>query len=145
MSDKHGPGTRDEHEQFCTKEDWTPATNARGQKVRHHATYELPLHDGRILRTRISRPVNRTTYGPSLWGAILRDQLEVTADSFWSCIKDGVLPDRGGPEVPPTALPLSLVILLTQTARISEERVAAMTKAEAVQAMNDFWTTQPPR
>lgn len=116
--------------------------NARGQKVRHHATYELVLHDGRILRTRISRPVDRTTYGHSLWGAILKDQLEVTADEFWGCVKDGQLPDRGAPEVPSEALPLALVIQLTQTAGLPEEVVAAMTKAEAVQALNEFWMTQ---
>lgn len=142
MSVKHPPGTRDDHEKFCKIEDWAPVKNARGQKVRHHPTYELALHDGRILRTRISRPVDRTTYGPSLWSAILRDQLEVSADAFWGCVAGGVLPDRGAPEVPAEALPLSLVIQLTRTAGLSEDAVAAMSKAEAVQALNDFWTAQ---
>jgi len=142
LSVKHPPGTRDDHETFCKTENWAPVKNARGQRVRHHATFELLLHDGRILRTRISRPVDRTSYGPSLWGAILRDQLDVSTDVFWDCVKDGVLPDRGAPEVPAEALPLSLVIQLTKTAGISEETVAAMTKAQAVQALNDFWTAQ---
>lgn len=140
MSQKYPPATRDDHESFCKIEHWKPVLNALGQKVRHHANYELALHDGRILRTRISRPVDRTTYGASLWGAILKDQLEVTVDQFWACVKDGSLPDRGTPEVPQNALPLELVILLTRTAKIPEETVAAMTKEEAVKAMNDFWT-----
>jgi hypothetical protein len=140
VSQKYPPGTRDDHESFCKIEKWQPVLNALGPKVRHHATYELALHDGRILRTRISRPVARTTYGPSLWGAILKDQLEVTVDAFWACVKDGSLPDRGEPEVPANALPLELVIQLTRTARIPEETVAAMTKEEAVIAMNDYWT-----
>jgi hypothetical protein len=143
LSVKHPPGTRDDHETFCKVENWAPVKNARGQKVRHHATYELTLHDGRILRTRISRPVDRTTYGPSLWGAILRDQLEVSEDVFWGCVKDGTLPDRGAPEVPAEALPLSLVIQLTRTARFSEEAVGAMSRAEAVQALSDYWMSQP--
>jgi hypothetical protein len=142
LSSKRSPGTRDDHEQFCKTEAWEPVKNARGQKVRHHATYELVLHDGRILRTRISRPVDRTAYGPSLWGAILKDQLEVTADEFRACVKGGQLPDRGAPEVPAEALPLALVIQLTQTAGLPEQAVAAMTKAEAVQALNEFWLTQ---
>lgn len=147
MSHKYPPGTRDDHEAFCRTEEWQPVLNAKGQKVRHHATYELALHDGRILRTRISRPVDRTAYGPSLWGETLKNQLEVTPDEFWGCVKEGALPDRGAPEAPTTALPLELVILLTKTARIPEATVAAMSKEEAVQAMNDYWTSTvtPPK
>nr|WP_224091253.1 cytotoxic translational repressor of toxin-antitoxin stability system [Arthrobacter sp. StoSoilB13] len=141
MSQKYPPGTRDDHETFCRTEEWQPVPNAKGQKVRHHATYELALHDGRILRTRISRPVDRTAYGPSLWGEILKNQLDVTPDEFWGCVKDGDLPDRGLPEAPTTALPLELVILLTKTAKIPEATVATMSKEEAVQAMNAYWTS----
>lgn len=121
--------------------------NAKCQKVRHHATYELALHDGRILRTRISRPVDRTTYGPSLWGEILKNQLEVAPEEFWKCVKEGALPDRGVPEAPTIALPFELVILLTKTAGIPEATVAAMSKEDAVQAMNDYWTSTvtPPK
>lgn len=144
MTRQYAPGTRDDHEKFCTTEAWVPVKNARGKKVRHHITFELALHDGRILRTRISRPVNRTAYGPSLWGAILKDQLEVQAEEFWACVKDGKLPPRGVPIIPTAALPLQLVIQLTKTVGIPEETVAAMTKAEAVQALNDYWTAQTP-
>lgn len=140
LSRQYPLGTRDDHEKFCTTEAWVPVTNARGKKVRHHVTYELLLHDGRILRTRISRPVNRTAYGPSLWGAILKDQLSVQAGEFWACVKDGKLPVRGGQTIPEAALPLQLIIQLTQTAGIPEETVAEMTKAEAVQALSDYWT-----
>lgn len=94
----------------------------------------------------ISRPVDRSVYGPSLWGEILKSQLEVTPEEFWSCVKDGALPHRGAPEVPLDALPLELVILLTRTAGIPETTVAAMSKEEAVQSMNDYWTaTVSPR
>lgn len=144
MSQKYPPGTRDDHESFCKIEKWQPVLNAKGQKVRHHPTYELALHDGRILRTRIFRPVDRTTYGASLWGAILKDQLEVTVAEFWGCVKDRVLPDRGAPELPKDALPLELVNLLIRTARIPEETVAGMSKEEAVKAMNDFYTGNTP-
>src|SRR4051794_41203434 len=60
--------TRDDHQRFCAVEGWVQVRNARGKPVRHHETYELSLFDGRILRTRISRPVNRTTYGPAMFG-----------------------------------------------------------------------------
>nr|MDQ3359991.1 hypothetical protein [Actinomycetota bacterium] len=57
---------------------------------------ELERHDGRVLRTRVSRPANRESYGPALWKPILTEQLSVTEEQFWACVKDRRLPDRGG-------------------------------------------------
>ena len=133
--------TRDHHQTFCDNEGWTEPVNAKGKPVAHHVTLELALHDGRILRTRISRPVNRTTYGPSMWSHILRNQLEVTADEFWSCVQDGQLPDRGAPTVPKDALPASLVFQLMREVGLTADEVGAMTKDEAVARMQQYWTT----
>lgn len=132
-------GGRDDHEKFCVTELWDLVVNARGKPVRHHATYRLILADGRILRTRISRPVDRTTYSASIWNHILQDQLLVGDDEFWACVEDGVLPVRGTASVPEWALPLALVWQLTHAAGIDEEVVARMTKEQAVQAINDYW------
>ncbi|WP_062203567.1 hypothetical protein [Demequina salsinemoris] len=113
MSRGHTPPapTREHHDTFCLAEEWALVRGAAGQPVRHHRTYELPLWDGRTLRTRISRPVDSTTYRRSMWSHILREQLEVTADEFWTCVLDGLAPDRGGPAARDTAraLPLYLV------------------------------------
>jgi hypothetical protein len=76
---------------------------ARGRTGTHYVTYELGLPDGRILRTRISHPVDRNAYGSSLWSHILRDQLGVSEEEFWACVRDGIKPDRGVPEAPPEA------------------------------------------
>ncbi|MGY2746953.1 cytotoxic translational repressor of toxin-antitoxin stability system [Arthrobacter sp. UYCu723] len=135
-------GGRDDHEKFCLTEHWELVVNARGKPVQHHATYRLVLPDGRILRTRISRPVNRTTYSPSIWNHILQDQLVVGDDEFRSCVDDGVLPARGTARVPATALPLALVWQLTHTVGLDEREVARMTKEQAVQAINDYWMSQ---
>ncbi len=111
----------------------------------HHLTYELTLADGRILRTRISRPVRSAdTYGPSLFAHILSDQLEVTAEQFWACVKNKVLPPRPkGPADPPSnALPASLVHQLITVAHVSEERIAEMSKEEAVAVMTEVWSRQ---
>jgi hypothetical protein len=104
-------------------------------------TYELHLHDGRILRTRISHPVNRETYGPGIWSHILRDQLDVDQATFWACVQDGEKPDRGAPEPPPEALPADLVHSLLTKVRLSEADVAAMSKEEAIARMQQYWTT----
>ncbi|MET4001529.1 cytotoxic translational repressor of toxin-antitoxin stability system [Arthrobacter psychrochitiniphilus] len=135
-------GGRDDHEKFCVTEKWELVVNARGKPVRHHTTYRLALKDGRILRTRISRPVDRTTYSASIWNHVLQDQLTVEDDLFWACVEDGVLPARGTASVPESAIPLALVWQLTRTAGIDEAVVARMTKEQAVQAINDYWMSQ---
>jgi hypothetical protein len=135
-------GGRDDHEKFCLNEHWELVTNARGKPVRHHATYRLILPDGRILRTRISRPVDRTTYSSSIWNHILQDQLVVSEDEFWPCVDDGALPARGAPAAPTSAVPLALVWQLTHTVGMDERVVARMTKEQAVQAINDYWMSQ---
>jgi len=133
--------TRQAHEPFCTTEGWQQVRNARGQAVSHHVTYELQLHDGRILRTRISHPVNRETYGPSMWSHILQEQLDVDQATFWACVQDGKKPDRGTHEPPPQALPADLVHLLLTQVHLSEADVAAMSKEEAIARMQRYWIT----
>ena len=132
--------TREAHDAFCRTEGWQLVRNARGQTGTHHVIYELQLHDGRILRTRISHPVNRDTYGESLWTHILGDQLDVDQETFWACVQDGKKPDRGAPEPPPEALPADLVHMLLTRVHLSETEVAAMSKEEAIARMQQYWT-----
>lgn len=140
-----GAASRRQHKQFCDIEGWHVLLNARGKSVGHHITYELPLDDGRVLRTRVSRPANNDTYGPSLWTAILRDQLDVTEAAFWDCVRGQVRPPRPAAAVqpPPTGLPASLVHQLKTTLGISDSEVASMSKDEAVARMSAHWS-QPP-
>ncbi|RKT83480.1 hypothetical protein SAMN05421805_10533 [Saccharopolyspora antimicrobica] len=114
--------------------------NARGRTGTHHVTYELGLPDGRILRTRISHPVNRTDYGPRMWKHILRDQLQVEEDEFWVCVNDGIRPNRGMPERHAESLPVDLVRLLIVRVGLSEAEVASMSKDEAIARIQRHWT-----
>lgn len=137
-------GTRVDHNQFCLNEQWTMVRDARGRAVSHHVTYELPLHDGRILRTRISRPVNKDTYGPRLWKTILNDQLVVIEAEFWACVKDKQLPDRGpDDDTPAKTLPASLVYQLIHEAGVPEPDVATMTLTDAMAVMTEYWSKPP--
>jgi hypothetical protein len=131
--------TRQDHEKSCGIEGWQPVRDARGRTGTHYVTYELHLPDGRILRTRISHPADRSGYGPSIWSHILRDQLQVSEAEFWSCVRDGVKPDRGVPEPPPEALPADLVYLLITRVGLAESDVATMTKDEAVARLQRYW------
>lgn len=141
MSERRRPATRTDHQNFCLVEGWTERRRATGRQGTHHVNYELALPDGRILYTRISHPVDRTDYGPSIWSHILRDQLDVTAEEFWACVEHKVLPDRQAPETPTEAIPAGVVRTLVAEAHIPEADVRAMTKAEAVQRLADFYTT----
>ncbi len=137
--------TRDHHQQFCANESWLLVRDAKGRAVAHHVTYELVVFDGRILRTRISRPVDRTTYGKSMWSAILRDQLDVDVPVFWACVLDGSIPDRGAPQPqpqpqPPTdGLPLALVNTLKSVLGLAETQIAGLTKKQAIEALQKHW------
>lgn len=139
-------GTRVDHDQFCRTEQWQSVRDARGRAVSHHVTYELLLDDGRILRTRISRPVNKTTYGARLWKTILTEQLSVTAAEFWSCVRDKELPDRGHGrnDLPANSLPAGLVYQLIHVAGIPESEIAGMTLTDAMAVMTAYWSRPRP-
>lgn len=113
--------------------------DARGRSGTHHVTYELNLADGRVLRTRISHPVDRTCCGQSIWKHILRDQLDVAEPEFWSCVKDGVRPDRGAPTLPAEALPADLVHMLISRVGLAEAEVATLSRDEAIARLRRFW------
>jgi hypothetical protein len=131
--------TRTDHERFCLAEGWSRVRDARGRAGTHHVTYELTLHDGRVLRTRISHPPDRTAYGPSLWAHILRDQLQVDQEIFWACVRDGLRPDRGVPAVPENALPADLVHLLLTRVGLREGEVRLLSKADAIARIQQYW------
>jgi hypothetical protein len=137
-----GAASRRDHNRFCLTERWDEIRNARGGKVGHHLTYELRLPDGRILRTRISRPADNTTYGPALWRHILTDQLDVTEPEFWACVRDKQPPDRGPAtqELPAGALPASLVHQLIHVAGVPEDEVASMSLERAIEVMAAHWS-----
>lgn len=132
--------TRQDHERFCTTEGWRRVRDARGRAGTHHVTYELDLPDGGILRTRISHPVDRSGYGSALWSHILRDQLKITEEEFWRCVRAGVRPDRGAPVVAQDALPADLVHLLITRIGLAEKEIAEMTREEAIERLHRFWT-----
>lgn len=124
--------TRADHDAFCRIEGWTRVRDARGRTGTHHVTYELALPDGRILRTRVSHPVDRSDYGAALWAHVLRDQLDVTEAEFWACVKKRVQPSRGAPQPSERSIPASVVHRLLTELGLTEREVARLTRAEAL-------------
>jgi hypothetical protein len=132
---------RERHDDFCVIERWELVHGSTGKPVKHHRTYELVIPSGDILRTRISKPVDRTTYSSSMWSAILRDQLKITAKEFWECVYEKVLPDRGGAarESNPKALPLHILSELIDRLGMAPEAAIRLSLEEAVTRIAQFW------
>ena len=133
--------TRADHEKFCNAEGWRCVRSARGKNTTHHDTYEMDLPSGDVLRTRVPRPLNRTTYGPALWSHILSDHLDVTPEEFWRCVSDGILLDRGEPAAPPQAIPTQVLYRLKHRAGLSDSQLAELTPETATERLNQYWTT----
>ena len=137
---KYPAADRRHHQRFCTVERWKLVTDATGRPASHHTTDKLVAPSGEVYRTRISHPINRTTYAASMLAHILRDQLQVTADEFWGgCINGGVLPDRGAMVIPDRALPIHLVAELVHTLGLTREQITGMTKERAIQLIAEYW------
>lgn len=134
--------TRADLQKFCINEGWREVRSARGSAGTHHVTYELALPDGRILRTRVSRPPDRSTLGAAVWQHVLRDQLDVSESAFWRCVKDGAKPDRGAAEAPKEAISADIAYLLVHRVGLSETELAQLTKDEAIARLNRYWAEQ---
>ncbi|MEH0110582.1 cytotoxic translational repressor of toxin-antitoxin stability system [Tersicoccus sp. MR15.9] len=139
MNPKRRVARRVDHQDFCETEGWTARTSATGSTGTHHVNYELALPDGRILFTRISHPVNRTDYGPGIWAHILREQLQVSDAEFWACVEDRAIPQRSRPPAPAETIPAQVIRTLIVNARIPEHEVRAMTRAQALARLADFY------
>lgn len=138
----HPAPTRSAHERFCKAESWQVVRSAVGKRNTHHDTYELSLASGDVLRTRVSRPANKETYGPALWAHILRDQLDVTEQEFWDCADRGILPDRGGNPVDTLrGVPTQVLYQLKHRVGLTESEIAALSRSEAIERLNEFWAT----
>ena len=134
--------TRADHQRFCVIEGWTQVRTAKGKKGTHHLTYEIVLPDGRILRTRISHPPDRTDYGPALWSHVRHDQLEVNDQEFWACVDEGDLPDRGQ-RAASTAepIPAEVAYQLRHKVGLTGSDIAGMGRQQAIDRLHSFWTT----
>jgi hypothetical protein len=134
--------TRADHQKFCLTEGWAQVRTARGRKGAHHLTFELTLPDGRILRTRISHPPDRSDYGPALWSHVRRDQLDVSDEELWACVDRGEKPARGRPSLPEAEpIPLDIVRPLRDRVGVPETEIAAMSRQEAIDRLHRYWTT----
>lgn len=133
--------SRDDHRRFCELEGWRLVRSAAGKRSTHHETYELELPTGDVLRTRVSRPPDRTVYGRGLWSHILRDQLQVSQEEFWQCVHDGILPTRSQPVASGHSVPTEVLYLLKQRVGLSDDQLAGMSAEAAIERLQRYWIT----
>ncbi len=133
--------TRRDHLRFCEIEGWAIVQSSTGKRSTLHETYELELPDGRVLRTRIYRPLDRTGYGADLWSHILRDQLQTSSDEIWQCVRTGEPPARGALRAPQGAIPADLAHLLKSRVGLSDDQIATMSMQAAVERAQQYWMT----
>ncbi len=130
-----------DHAAFCRIEGWREVRNARGVTGSHHITYELDLPDGRVLRTRVSHPADKTSYGPRLRAHVMRDQLDINEAEFWACVQEKTRPARSRvADVLPEAIDASIVFLLITQVGLSEAQVKDMSRQQAIAALNEHWS-----
>jgi hypothetical protein len=135
-------GTRADHEAFCRADGWEPKRDARGRAgAGDHVRYRLRLSDGRVLNTKISRPVDGTTYGEDLWRTILREQLQVTEEQFWACVNEGTRPEREIPSEPNLAetIPANVVHVL-QANGLTDAEITALGRDGAIKRAQAIWS-----
>ena len=83
----------------------------------------------------------RQTYGPSMWAHILRDQLQVSEDEFWACVREKRVPQRGRVEPTTPSIPAGVVAQLLSHG-VEESEVRGMSRAEAIERLNVIWSQE---
>jgi hypothetical protein len=135
-------GTRADHDAFCRADGWEPKLDARGRAgAGDHVRYRLRLSDQRVLNTKISRPVDRTTYGEDLWRTILREQLQVTEEQFWACVNEGTRPKREIPSEPNLAetIPANVVHVLKING-FTDAEITGLGRDGAIKRAQEIWS-----
>lgn len=134
------PLTHADHRKFVETEGWTKkGTASSSKKTGNHFRYTLTLSTGDVLYTRISHGSGQLD-DSKLVGEIFRTQLGVSEEDFYRCVEKGILPPRPQtiPERPAEGLDAILVRNLIRKVGLSQNKVAKMSKAQAVAEWNKY-------
>jgi hypothetical protein len=130
-------------EDFLKSDNWQQISAAqRGGKRQRHIFFEKALPDGRLLQTHISHD-RSATLSPGRFGAILRNQLEVSRDEFWTAIHSQEEVDRPADIDEDTGVehPLWVVQVLTGVMHMTPDQVENLGTEEAQRLVHEYWAT----
>ncbi len=124
---------------FVETEGWDDKDKKSGRKTGDHRRYTLRLETGEVLYTRVSHG-SGSVDDPGLWTRILREQLQVTEDQFWDCVRRGIKPPRPGVAAPPpeNRLDAKLAFNLIKKVGLTHEQVAELDREQAIEAWKRY-------
>lgn len=132
--------------QFLAADGWRqiPASE-RGGKRESHVFFEKQLADGRTLQTHISHD-RSATISAGRFGAILREQLEVSRAEFWEAIRTGEPVDR--PVTVDEELSVEhepwVIAVLVGKLYMGPEEIENLSEQEAIDLVHEFWSRSRP-
>ena len=131
-----------EVEAFCRIDGWVEVDKGRSAD---HRYYRLVMDDGTVLETRVSHS-SKKTMSPGRWKAILRDQLHVSDEDFWSTLRTKKSVER--PSAPPDEseieqVPAWAAVVLSSRLKMSPTEIAALGRDRAIQLAHDAWSKSP--
>jgi len=122
---------------FCKADQWDQSRNTK------HAVYKKVLADGTALQTESSRGKNSENIGAGLFHFILRVEIQVSEDEFWTAIRTGEpasRPAHPAPRPMPPKPSAGLVFQLRQHLRLTDEEISELSKNEAVEMLNEYFS-----
>jgi hypothetical protein len=128
-----------EIEEFCQKDGWEHVRSTS------HSFFRKILPDGTVLETHTSFADDKTM-SPGRFAAILRRQLQVTADEFWETLRAGRPAIRRGNQEPPIApaKPSWIVAVLQRDVGLTDSEIAALDDGTAQTLVEEFWSRRKP-
>lgn len=128
-------------EDFIAADGWREiAGGERSGSRRRHIFYEKVLVDGRVLQTHISHSRGKTM-SPGRFSSLLRNDLEVSKDEFWRCIRSGTPVDRPVVLEEPRVVEHDawVVAVLVGELHMSPEELGALSREEAEELVLRHW------
>lgn len=129
-------------ERFLIADGWRriPA-GARGGKRESHVFYEKQLPDGRSLQTHVSHD-RSATISAGRFGAILREQLEVSRADFWEVIRSGEPVGRPVPVEEPEVVEHDawVIEVLTGKLHMGPQEIEKLSQQDAIDLVHEFWS-----
>lgn len=131
-------------EEFLVADQWRRiSANERGGRRQPHIFFEKLLPDGRLLQTHISH--DRTSrISAGRFSGILKDQLEISRDEFWTAIRAGEPVDRPVPLDEDEAVEHEawVIQILAGELHMSPDEIAALSEEEAQARVHAYWSRQ---
>lgn len=131
---------------FVQVEGWEDKDKKTGKKKGDHHRYVFTTPTGERLYTRVSHGKGQI-YNPNLFEHILRDQLGINENQFWTAVDRGVKPVRPSLTSIQTsgALDAKLVRNLITKVKVSPNQLEGMTEQVAINLWQEWLTINIPQ